>query len=295
MTVAELLELLPSREALMGAVVRRNGIGAPCRVNAITFGPNAVAHSYEVVELPPLYRDPTARYCLHCNERLGKHYSPARGLEDNVACSRHGYDPPILHGPTMQELVIRAQKRQRFYADEFGRVIDRRPDLLQYDPMEVLRKIGLQDQKFAVLELTGWKKKAMDELDAKVAGALGVDLGRDLGRVPRGALLAGEWRSGFVGREEFDSQHRVARSVAEARTHFEQGATFVHCIAWPKVQIVSSPVEAVYAKGTFLLFDSEVDAVRLGPAADPKARSREDDYRTLDELSGKPKAKHPQD
>ena len=100
MLVKDFVELLPGPAALEGAVV---AFGPGSRSSfRLEHGSSFLSFYYwEVIEYPPLYADPSARYCGWCKERLSLGYTPNHGLEENC-CPAHGRAVPILHAGTFE-------------------------------------------------------------------------------------------------------------------------------------------------------------------------------------------------
>lgn len=95
MKLSELLKLLPGPAALTGAVLEKPD-GKRLKAYApFNLGPNGCSE-WRVIERPPMYQNPAARYCAFCKEPLYKGYSSKRGLTDGW-CPNHGEAAKVLH------------------------------------------------------------------------------------------------------------------------------------------------------------------------------------------------------
>lgn len=109
MLVSEFLALVPGPKALVGAVISCElpERGKPAQVVRIT-GEESVGHlvtvlsNWHIVERPPLYQDPSARYCGWCRSQLYTGYRPSEGLVAGW-CSDHGPHAKVLHDPDVQD------------------------------------------------------------------------------------------------------------------------------------------------------------------------------------------------
>lgn len=100
MLVSELLALLPGPKALVGALLDSSADKPiqPLRVTSDESVDRLVQRfgHWHVVERPPLYQNPAARYCGWCKEALYTAYSPKDGLTPGW-CPTHGKDALVLH------------------------------------------------------------------------------------------------------------------------------------------------------------------------------------------------------
>ena len=103
MLVSEFLKLVPGPQALVGAVLesRLPSTGKPVQVMRVTSGESVHTlaknfGNWHLVERPPLYQNPAARYCAWCKEALYRGYSPKDGLTEGW-CPTHGKGAPVLH------------------------------------------------------------------------------------------------------------------------------------------------------------------------------------------------------
>lgn len=123
MLVSEFLALVPGPKALVGALIsskpgRRSSSLRIDGTESIGLLMTEMA-DWHVVERPPLYQDPSARYCGWCKSRLYTGYRPAEGLVEGW-CSDHGPHAKVLHDTDAQD------KR---YIDTLAKVKKLEPEL----------------------------------------------------------------------------------------------------------------------------------------------------------------------
>lgn len=163
MLVSEFLALVPGPNALVGAVIesRVPDANRPLRIAGHESIGRIVTElsNWHIVERPPLYQDPSARYCGWCEARLYTGYNPGVGLVEGW-CPNHGIGAKVLHEPDAKDKryidsLLKLKDADAGLSKAMDALVDVRPGLAALQiPRKYIEAAGKPSLSRTAVEIT---------------------------------------------------------------------------------------------------------------------------------------------